>query len=155
MADETHNPPIIRENQAPEQMFCALRLANHYQIDRHSYSAIGALRRSATGMEDPLHHTARDDVILVEFLAPDLVAGQATTAFRFFELLHLGIHGMPGLPPGGVAELQELRERAVGSRGTVERSMRDDLGLAGYHPQRSPGRHRPTRRPPLKPHRAE
>jgi hypothetical protein len=38
--DGTHNPPIIRENQAPEQMFCALRLANPYRIDRHSYSAI-------------------------------------------------------------------------------------------------------------------
>jgi hypothetical protein len=38
--DGTHNPPIIRENQVPEQMFCPLRLANPYRIDRHSYSAI-------------------------------------------------------------------------------------------------------------------
>jgi hypothetical protein len=36
----THNPPIVRANRAPEQTFCAVRLANSYQIDRHSYSAI-------------------------------------------------------------------------------------------------------------------
>ncbi len=34
--DWTHNLLIIRKNHAPEQMFCAPRLANSYQIDGHS-----------------------------------------------------------------------------------------------------------------------
>jgi hypothetical protein len=39
----THNPPIIRKNQAPERLFCAARIANSYQIDEHSHSALGVL----------------------------------------------------------------------------------------------------------------
>jgi hypothetical protein len=74
---------------------------------------------------------ARDALTLAEFLAPDSVAGQAGAAFRSLQLLHAGIRGYPTLPPGGVDELQKLWERATRARTTLERSMRDDLGLAG------------------------
>jgi hypothetical protein len=46
MDDWTHNPLILK-NHAPEQMFCAPQLANSYQIDGHSYSAIGVPRSVA------------------------------------------------------------------------------------------------------------
>lgn len=55
MDERTHNPPIVRENQVPEQRFCALRLANSYQIDRHSYSAICTIWLAA---DHSAHHCA-------------------------------------------------------------------------------------------------
>jgi hypothetical protein len=83
-----------------------------------------------TGAEQA-QSAARDAMTLAEFLAPNSVAGQAGTAFRNFQLLHAGVRGYPTLPPGGVDELQKLWERATHARTTLERSMRDDLGLAG------------------------
>jgi hypothetical protein len=44
----THNLLIIRKDHAPEQMFCAPRPADSYQIDGHSYSAFGACYASVT-----------------------------------------------------------------------------------------------------------
>jgi hypothetical protein len=84
-------------------------------------------------------HAARDALTLAEFLAPDPVAGQARMAFRFFELMHQAIRSYPTLPPGGVGELQELWDKAVSARMALERSMRDDLGLAGVPVTPQPG----------------
>jgi hypothetical protein len=91
-----------------------------------------------TGIEQA-QHAARDALTLAEFLAPNLVAGEAGMAFRFFELMHQAIRGYPTLPPRGVAEPQELWEKATGARKTLERSMRDDLGLAGVPVTHQPG----------------
>ncbi len=82
---------------------------------------------------------ARDDLTLVEFLAPDLVVGQAGMVFRFYEILHTGIYVMSRSIPRSIPELQELSNKAVSSRRTLERSMRSDLGLAGAPVAVQPG----------------
>jgi len=49
----------ICKSQAPEQMFCAPRPANPYQIDGHSYSAISNLSPAV----DVAHSAGGGDVM--------------------------------------------------------------------------------------------